>query len=132
MHDALIRVGPELLRCLKPLFDSIGDTIQGKTGEKGLVIEIDLDFSKVPSLERLNSLINVDLEVLNLLRAGRKIDAVKAYRAKRGVGLVDAKEAVERIARKHALEGNSSGCSSVLVSVLLAVSILCLAVKTLI
>ncbi|HEX2187301.1 MAG TPA: hypothetical protein VHG51_00315, partial [Longimicrobiaceae bacterium] len=37
-------------------------------------------------------------EVVRLLRAGRKVDAVKLYRERFGVGLKEAKEAVERIA----------------------------------
>lgn len=36
-------------------------------------------------------------EVQSLARAGRKIEAIRAYRAQTGVGLKDAKEAVERI-----------------------------------
>jgi ribosomal protein L7/L12 len=39
-------------------------------------------------------------EVMELLRDGRKINAIKRYRAATGVGLKEAKEAVEAIARK--------------------------------
>lgn len=37
--------------------------------------------------------------VEDLLNAGRKIDAIKAYRRQHGVGLKEAKEAVEAIGR---------------------------------
>ncbi len=36
-------------------------------------------------------------EVAGLLRAGRKIEAIKVYRAATGAGLAEAKEAVERM-----------------------------------
>lgn len=36
-------------------------------------------------------------EVLQLIRAGKKIEAIKVYREAMGVGLKEAKEAVERI-----------------------------------
>lgn len=36
-------------------------------------------------------------EVVALMHAGRKIEAIKAYRAATGAGLAEAKEAVERI-----------------------------------
>lgn len=37
--------------------------------------------------------------VQDLLQAGRKIDAIKAYRAEHGVGLREAKDAVDALAR---------------------------------
>jgi len=39
----------------------------------------------------------VDPEVLGLVKAGRKIDAIKRYREITGVGLKDAKDFVERL-----------------------------------
>ncbi|MEV1287657.1 ribosomal protein L7/L12 [Micromonospora sp. NPDC049679] len=42
--------------------------------------------------------------VLQELRAGRKIQAIKAYRAATGVGLKEAKDAVELLASQHGLE----------------------------
>lgn len=45
--------------------------------------------------------VNVDAgvppEVVALMQAGQKIQAIKAYRAATGAGLAEAKEAVERI-----------------------------------
>jgi ribosomal protein L7/L12 len=42
--------------------------------------------------------------VLKELLAGHKIQAIKAYRAATGVGLKEAKDAVELLARQHGLE----------------------------
>ena len=58
--------------------------------------------------------------------AGRKIQAIKAYRAATGAGLKDAKEAVEALERelrsstpeKFAAETSGSGCMSSLLLLL--------------
>jgi ribosomal protein L7/L12 len=42
-------------------------------------------------------------EVMNHLGNGKKIQAIKAYRQATGEGLVEAKEAVERLARQRGL-----------------------------
>ena len=42
-------------------------------------------------------------DVLEHLRHGRKIHAVKAYRERTGASLADAKAAVESLAREHGL-----------------------------
>ena len=39
-------------------------------------------------------------EVIDLLRQGRKIDAIKVYRAETGVGLKEAKDAVDAVERE--------------------------------
>ena len=39
----------------------------------------------------------VEARALELLRAGRKIEAVKVYREATGIGLAEAKDAVDRI-----------------------------------
>lgn len=41
--------------------------------------------------------IAIDQDVVTLARAGRKIEAIKRYRELTGVGLKEAKDAVERI-----------------------------------
>ena len=45
----------------------------------------------------------LERQVRELLAEGRKIEAIKVYRERTGVGLADAKEAVERIARQRGL-----------------------------
>jgi ribosomal protein L7/L12 len=41
--------------------------------------------------------VTVPPEIAGLLQAGRKIEAIKVYRAATGAGLAEAKEAVERM-----------------------------------
>lgn len=47
-----------------------------------------------------------EADLHRLLDAGRKIEAIKLYRQLHGVGLKEAKEAVERIARGQSLPGS--------------------------
>jgi hypothetical protein len=64
-------------------------------------------------------------EVLSLVRQGQKIAAIKHYREATGVGLKEAKDAVESIAQLHGIP-QRSGCASaaVMALVLLVVSAL--------
>jgi ribosomal protein L7/L12 len=64
-----------------------------------------------------------DADVLDLLRAEQKIRAIKLYRDKTGVGLADAKNAVEALARANGLPGGepSAGCGG---AALLALTVL--------
>jgi large subunit ribosomal protein L7/L12 len=73
----------------------------------------------VEALERDGSLprareesAGADADVLDLLRAEQKIRAIKLYRDKTGVGLAEAKSAVEALARANGLPGGepSAGC----------------------
>jgi large subunit ribosomal protein L7/L12 len=73
----------------------------------------------VEALERDGSLprarkesAGADADVLDLLRAEQKIRAIKLYRDKTGVGLAEAKNAVEALARANGLPGGepSAGC----------------------
>jgi len=53
------------------------------------------------------------------LQAGRKIAAVKLYREQTGVGLKEAKDAVEALGEKHGIVATRGGCAGVLVLLLL-------------
>lgn len=66
----------------------------------------------------------VDLEqtVLQHLREGDKLAAIKLYREATGTGLRAAKEAVERMASRHNVPV-SSGCSGVLLFAITAFSL---------
>lgn len=57
--------------------------------------------------------------VLAELEAGRKISAVKIYRADKNVGLKEAKEAVEELGRRHGIVATRTGCAGVLLLLLL-------------
>ncbi len=60
------------------------------------------------------------IAVIEALRSGRKIEAIKLYRAETGCGLKEAKDAVEELARRHGLEAVArGGCSTVLLAVAL-------------
>ena len=48
--------------------------------------------------------------ILEQLRAGRKIEAIKIYRKETGTGLKEAKEAVDAMQRRHGMPVESAGC----------------------
>jgi ribosomal protein L7/L12 len=56
----------------------------------------------------------IDAELWELLKNGRKIEAIKRFRAQTGAGLAEAKTAVEAIARRHGLAATRSGCAGML------------------
>jgi len=64
-----------------------------------------------------------DADILDLLRAGQKIRAIKLYRDKTGAGLAEAKNAIETLARKNGIPVGQSGCSSA-VFCLLAIALI--------
>jgi hypothetical protein len=55
-----------------------------------------------------------EADLLPLLQQGKKIEAIKIYREMTGVGLREAKDTVEAIARKHGLATLKAGCAGVL------------------
>jgi len=61
-------------------------------------------------------------EVLSLMGSGQKIEAVKRYRAQKGVGLAEAKQAVEALAAQHGVTAQGSGCMTILASVAVIVA----------
>jgi ribosomal protein L7/L12 len=63
-------------------------------------------------------------DILDLLRAGQKIRAIKLYRDKTGAGLADAKNAVEALAGKSGIPVSQSGCGSAVLLMLVFASIL--------
>jgi len=61
-------------------------------------------------------------EILGLLREGRKISAIKLFREKEGVGLKEAKDAVEALAARHGI-AQRAGCTTVVLAALLAAAL---------
>lgn len=64
-----------------------------------------------------------EMEMVNLLKEGRKIEAIKRYRKQTGADLKSAKVAVEQFAAKQGLPGSQSGCgtaSALLLAVVVA------------
>jgi len=73
---------------------------------------------------------NLEAELRALLTEGRKIEAIKLYRERTGLGLQEAKDAVEAIAAAHGLPGAAGGgCLSVVlflaISLLAVVAMVC-------
>ncbi len=59
--------------------------------------------------------------IIELLRSGQKIAAIKLYRERHGTGLKEAKDAVEDLARQHQIIApGGSGCAGVAVLLLIA------------
>ena len=55
----------------------------------------------------------IEGQVLTLLRAGRKIQAIKRYRELTGAGLREAKDRVESLAEEHNISADQgSGCAA--------------------
>ncbi len=63
-------------------------------------------------------------QLIDLLRQGKKIPAIKIYREQKGTGLKFSKEAVEALAAKHGIAKTGSGCASVLLVALFFVVVL--------
>ena len=61
-----------------------------------------------------------DQEILALLREGQKIAAIKLYREREGVGLKEAKDAVEALAARHDIAPQRAGCAAAILAVLSA------------
>jgi ribosomal protein L7/L12 len=63
---------------------------------------------------------DLESELLRLFGQGQKIQAIKLYREQTGMGLAEAKRAVEALAARHGLSAQRGGCLGVLVAVVVA------------
>lgn len=63
-------------------------------------------------------LTTLDQQVLELMRQGQKIEAIKVYRAEANVGLKEAKDFVEALATRHGIP-QASGCGKAAVLMLI-------------
>jgi ribosomal protein L7/L12 len=66
-------------------------------------------------------------QVIALLQAQKKIEAVKVYRQQTGDGLKEAKEAVEALAVKHGISPKGTGCAGIVLLMIALTSSLALA-----
>ncbi|MGD0515905.1 MAG: ribosomal protein L7/L12 [Thermoguttaceae bacterium] len=57
---------------------------------------------------------SLEEQVLGLMRASKKIEAVKLYREMTGAGLKEAVDAVEDLAKEHNITSSKTGCAGVL------------------
>ncbi len=75
----------------------------------------------LPTREPVDS--TMEAEIISLLEGGKKIEAIKVYRERTGVGLKEAKDAVEAVAAQRGIIAPSgSGCLGV-VLLLMAISV---------
>ncbi|MGA2059589.1 MAG: hypothetical protein ABSG67_03835 [Thermoguttaceae bacterium] len=63
-------------------------------------------------------------QILGLLRAGKKMDAIKLHRIKTGSGLKEAKDAVELLAKENNIAASGAGCAGMLLIAVAAVFVL--------
>jgi kynurenine formamidase/ribosomal protein L7/L12 len=77
----------------------------------------------LPTREPVDS--SMEAEIVRLLEAGKKIEAIKVYRERTGVGLKEAKDAVEAVAAQRGLPSRV-GCLGI-VLLLMAVSVAAMA-----
>jgi len=63
-----------------------------------------------------------DEDVLELMRGGKKIEAIKIYRGRYNVGLKEAKDAVEALAGQRGIAAQGSGCAGVVLLGLVALA----------
>jgi len=67
---------------------------------------------------------DLEAELLRLLGRGDKLEAVKLYKDRMGVALIEAKQAVESLAAGHGLVTQRAGCLGVVLAVVLAAAVL--------
>ena len=63
-------------------------------------------------------------QVLDLMKRGRKVDAIRLYRQQRQVGLKEAKDAVEALAAEHGVSPQGRGCTAMLLIFAIAAMLL--------
>ena len=62
---------------------------------------------------------SVEAEILGLMQGHRKIEAIKLYRQRSGVGLKEAKDFVEALAAKHGIAvATGGGCAGMVLLML--------------
>lgn len=66
-------------------------------------------------------------QIINSLKQGNKIQAIKDYRESTGAGLKESKEAIEELIQKYEIP-MKSGCASMILIALSATFLLCIAV----
>ena len=66
---------------------------------------------------------DVEQQVRSLLDQGQKLEAIKLYKEQTGVGLAEAKQAVESLAASHGLVPQRAGCLGVVAVVMAAVAL---------
>jgi len=63
-------------------------------------------------------------QVLALMQVQKKIWAIKLYREQTGVGLKEAKDAVEALAAKHGISPKGAGCAGMVLLIVMVFTII--------
>jgi ribosomal protein L7/L12 len=63
---------------------------------------------------------SLEEELLGLLQGHKLIEAIKLYRAKKGCGLKEAKDAMDELAKRHNIAKSGSGCAGVVLAIVAA------------
>ena len=67
----------------------------------GHSLPVELQRPPIPHWNAANNVLDNDAELLDLIRRNEKIQAIKLYRERTGVGLKEAKDAVEALATQY-------------------------------
>ena len=67
---------------------------------------------------------SLETRVLALMESGKKIEAIKLYRQQTGCGLKQAKDVVEALATERGIVSKASGCTGVILAILLVCGVL--------
>ena len=62
----------------------------------------------------------LEADVLDLVKAQQKIQAIKLYREQTGIGLKEAKDFVEALAAKHGIAAGGGGCAGMVLLMIAA------------
>jgi ribosomal protein L7/L12 len=81
--------------------------------------------SMVIRASRVTQGTSAEADLLDLLRQGQKVQAIKVYRERTGTSLREAKEAVERLAAQQDIVPSGSGCLPMLAFTLVAPGLGC-------
>jgi len=63
-------------------------------------------------------------QILVLMQSQKKIEAIKIYRQQTGVGLKEAKDAVEALAAEHGISPKGAGCAGMVLLIVVVSTII--------
>ena len=67
---------------------------------------------------------SLEYQVLALMQGQKKIEAIKLYRQQTGVGLKEAKDAVEALAAKYGISPKGAGCAGMVLLMVMVSTII--------
>ncbi len=108
-------------KCKAPLTPAgqIGERTDAEPQEGSDAVDALQRGEPLPSLPQIDD--DLEKELLPLLQAGKKIQAVKAYRQHTDSNLKDAVRVIDALAAQHGLASKGGGCAGASVLLLVAV-----------